>query len=142
MGTDHGFLRDARGKTLVYQCEIRKLSSVPCFGPLFRAGAAMVKTTSAAGERVHVVQSNGQVTPAGSPGWVDAIHEGTWAGAGSGLLNLVCALLLTAVTVTGLYSWLRRQPRARGVARVAAERQPHASRRAPSIDPGLATSSE
>ena len=75
----------------------------------FRAGSAMVKTTSSDGEQVHVVQSNGQVALAGVPGWVNVVHEGTWAGAWSGVLNLVSALLLMGVTVTGLYSWLRRQ---------------------------------
>jgi sulfite reductase (NADPH) flavoprotein alpha-component len=79
----------------------------------FQAGSALVKTTSSQGERVHVVQSNGQVALTGAPGWVDTVHEGTWAGAWSGVLNLLSALLLMGVTVTGLYSWLRRQPQVR-----------------------------
>ncbi len=105
----------------------------------FQAGSAMVKTTSSAGERVHVVQSNGQVAVTGSPSWVDAVHEGTWAGAWSGVLNLVSALLLMGVTVTGLYSWLRRRPQARRSGRVATEGRPQGSRRASSIDPKLST---
>lgn len=105
----------------------------------FQAGSAMVKTTSAAGEQLHVVQSNGQVALTGSPSWVDAVHEGTWAGAWSGVLNLVSALLLMGVTITGLYAWLRRQPFARRVGRGTTERRPQASGRAASADPALAT---
>ena len=108
----------------------------------FQAGSAMVKTISSQGERLYVVQSNGQVAVAGAPSWVDEVHEGTWAGAWSGVLNLVSALLLMGVTVTGLYSWLRRQPQARRRGRVAIERRPPASRLAAPIDPGLATFAE
>lgn len=108
----------------------------------FRAGSALVKTASSDGEQVHVVQSNGQVALAGAPDWVDAVHEGTWAGAWSGVLNLVSALLLMGVTVTGLYSWLRRRTQTRRRDRVSTERRPQASRRAPSFDPKLSTFSE
>ncbi|WP_295453348.1 PepSY-associated TM helix domain-containing protein [uncultured Thiodictyon sp.] len=104
----------------------------------FQAGAAMVKTTSSAGERLHVVQANGQVALTGEPGWVDEVHEGTWAGAWSGVLNLVSALALMGVTVTGLYSWLRRRSQARRSGRVAAQRRPQACRVASSRDPKLA----
>ncbi|MEY6430831.1 PepSY-associated TM helix domain-containing protein [Thioalkalicoccus limnaeus] len=77
----------------------------------FQAGSALVKTRSAQGEAAHVVESNGQVAVTATPSWVKQLHEGTWAGAWSGVINLLSALLLIAVTVTGLYSWLRRQRR-------------------------------
>jgi uncharacterized iron-regulated membrane protein len=102
----------------------------------------MIKTASSAGEQVHVVQSNGQAALAGAPGWVDVVHEGTWAGSWSGGLNLVSALLLMGVTVTGLFSWLRRQPQARRRDRVSAERRPQASRGATTVTPRLSTLSE
>ncbi len=108
----------------------------------FQAGSAMVKTTSPAGELVHVVQSNGQVALTGSPGWVNAVHEGTWAGAWSGVLNLVSALLLMGVTVTGLYSWLRRRPWARRTGRVATMGRPQASARRAAVDPRLTPAAE
>ena len=108
----------------------------------FRAGSAMVKTASSDGEQVHVVQSNGQVALAGAPGWVDAVHEGTWAGAWSGALNLVSALLLMGVTVTGLYSWLRRRTQTRRRDRVSTERRTQASCRTSSCDPKLSTFSQ
>jgi len=101
----------------------------------FQAGSAMVKTTSSAGERVHVVQSNGQVALAGTPGWVNLVHEGTWAGAWSGVLNLVAALALIGLTVTGLYSWLRRRPQQRRLGRVSTAQRSQVS----SIDKTRAT---
>ncbi len=81
----------------------------------FRAGSALVETASAAGERRYLVQPDGQVAPlTGGPGWVAALHEGTWAGAWSGLLNLIGALGLTGLVGTGVYGWWdRRRARAR-----------------------------
>jgi sulfite reductase (NADPH) flavoprotein alpha-component len=40
---------------------------------------------------------------------VQELHAGTWAGAWSGALNLLSALVLMGITGTGLYGWLRRQ---------------------------------
>jgi sulfite reductase (NADPH) flavoprotein alpha-component len=76
----------------------------------FRGGAAMVKTASSEDERAYLVQPNGKVVPlAGGPGWVEAVHEGTWAGAWSGLLNLLSGLGLAFLIGTGLYAWWSRQ---------------------------------
>lgn len=49
--------------------------------------------------------------------------------------GLVFGLIPMGVTVTGLYSGLRRQRHARRPGRVAAERRPQASRRASGVDP-------
>jgi len=89
----------------------------------FQAGSAMVKTTEAAGEQVYLVQSDGRVAPTGGASWVNEVHEGTWAGAWSGVLNLISALVLMVVTVTGLYAWLRRRAPGRRPARVASARR-------------------
>ncbi len=45
--------------------------------------------------------------------WAKELHEGTWAGSFSGWLNLVVALALVGLTVTGVYSWYRRQRQSR-----------------------------
>ena len=76
----------------------------------FKAGGALVKTASASGEGSHLVQSDGRVVLSRGPSWVQELHAGTWAGAWSGALNLLSALVLMGITGTGLYGWLRRQP--------------------------------
>ncbi|MFG1299709.1 PepSY domain-containing protein [Xanthobacter sp. V3C-3] len=54
------------------------------------------------------------VTPlVGGPGLVKQIHEGTWGGVWSGLLNFGISLALLALTVTGTVSWVRRWRRNR-----------------------------
>lgn len=45
--------------------------------------------------------------------WAKELHEGTWAGAFSGGLNLVGSLGLMVLTGTGVYSWWRRQRQSR-----------------------------
>ncbi|MBP6117617.1 MAG: PepSY domain-containing protein [Neisseriaceae bacterium] len=45
--------------------------------------------------------------------WAKELHEGTWAGAFSGWLNLFVSLGLVVLTSTGAYSWLRRQRQSR-----------------------------
>ena len=66
-----------------------------------------------------MVQFNGQVALTGTPGRVNAVHEGTWADAWSGVLNLVSALALIGLTVAGLYSRLCRRPQQRRIGRVS-----------------------
>lgn len=41
--------------------------------------------------------------------WPKALHEGTWGGWFSGLVNLLAGVLLFALSLTGFLSWLRRQ---------------------------------
>jgi sulfite reductase (NADPH) flavoprotein alpha-component len=75
---------------------------------VFRAGSVLVTTLGPSGQAAYVV-SGGRVTPiAGGPGLVHELHEGTWAGAWSGGLNLLAAFALTGLTATGAVSWARR----------------------------------
>lgn len=60
------------------------------------------------GAQAYVV-SETAVTPAtGSHGLVRQLHEGTWAGAWSGALNLLGACALLALMGTGIVSWVQR----------------------------------
>jgi sulfite reductase (NADPH) flavoprotein alpha-component len=70
----------------------------------FRGNSVLVATR---GGPSYVIAGN-QVTPLAGPGLVKALHEGTWAGAWSGALNLVGALALAGLTATGTVSWARR----------------------------------
>ena len=47
------------------------------------------------------------LTP-GNRNWPRALHEGVWAGAFSGLLNLLISLALAGLMMTGLTIWARR----------------------------------
>ena len=73
----------------------------------FRGGTVLVRV---AGESaaMFAVNERSAVALTGGPGWVKQIHEGTWGGFWSGLLNLIVSLTLLTLTVTGFYSWLRR----------------------------------
>lgn len=51
---------------------------------------------------------------AGPQSWPRALHEGTWAGAWSGLLNVIVSLALIGLMGTGLTIWARRTLRLRG----------------------------
>lgn len=77
----------------------------------FRQGAVLIVAQDGAGQpRRLLVDGKGQVRPmTAQPGWVKQLHEGTWAGPWSGLLNLLAALLLSALLVTGLGAWLARR---------------------------------
>ena len=76
----------------------------------FRGGTVMLQT---AGNGVYAVSDQTAVKLTGGPGLIQQIHEGTWAGAWSGLLNLAISLLLLTLTVTGFTSWWRRWRRDR-----------------------------
>lgn len=72
----------------------------------FRQGRVLI---TLADERTYVASAGGIAPLEGGPGLVRELHEGTWAGAWSGLLNAVGAAALFALTVTGLLSWWRRR---------------------------------
>lgn len=75
----------------------------------FRGGTVLMVTADGA-----LAVSDTQVVPLGpSTNIVKAIHEGTWAGAWSGMLNFVGAMVLFVLTVSGFWSWLRRWRRER-----------------------------
>ncbi|MGM0678133.1 MAG: PepSY domain-containing protein [Pseudomonadota bacterium] len=70
--------------------------------------AAAVWGVDPAGKAVHVVSPHGVIRQENFPGLVKALHEGTWAGAWSGMLNLLASLALVGLMGTGLWSWARR----------------------------------
>lgn len=75
----------------------------------FKQGSVLLAVATADGVASRVVDRQGAVQPmAPGGGLVKQLHEGTWGGVWSGMLNLLAALALSALTVTGLYSWWRR----------------------------------
>lgn len=61
---------------------------------------------------VYIVSDAGVSALDRSGNWPKTLHEGTWAGAWSGTLNLVGAIGLTGLTLTGFLSWYRRRRQA------------------------------
>lgn len=78
----------------------------------FRGGTVMLKTAGPA-PSTWVVTDTAAQRLEGGPSLVKQIHEGTWGGLWSGLLNLVASLALGALTVTGVWSWFARRLRER-----------------------------
>lgn len=80
----------------------------------FRRGAVMLSVKTTEGAAMHIVSGTGKLTTSTEgPGWVRMLHEGTWAGAWSGLVNLLSALGLLGLLFTGVWSWWRRRRQAR-----------------------------
>ncbi|SEP98340.1 sulfite reductase (NADPH) flavoprotein alpha-component [Ectothiorhodospira magna] len=74
----------------------------------FKNSAAAVQGVDSVGEAVYMVSHHGVIRQDRFPGLVTSLHEGTWAGAWSGLLNLLASIVLMGLMVTGLWSWARR----------------------------------
>ncbi len=91
----------------------------------FRAGAVMLTTRTDSGNAQYIVSGQGEFRSMSGPGWVRSLHEGTWAGAWSGILTLISTFPLLGLMGTGLWTWWRRtqQRRAR---RPAVPGQAHA----------------
>jgi sulfite reductase (NADPH) flavoprotein alpha-component len=81
----------------------------------FRAGAVMLTTRTDSGHAQYLVSGSGEFRSMSGPGWVRSLHEGTWAGAWSGILTLLSTFPLLGLMGTGLWTWWRRaqQRRAR-----------------------------
>lgn len=80
----------------------------------FRGGSVLLTTTQGEGAPRYLVSPSSRIDPiTGGPGWVRELHEGTWGGPVSGILNLAGALALGGLTLTGLWSWARRARQAR-----------------------------
>lgn len=75
----------------------------------FKGGSVLVTLQNAEGPTAYMVSDGGVAPMTGGKGLVSELHEGTWAGAWSGALNLVAALGLSAMIVTGWWSWLKRR---------------------------------
>ena len=81
----------------------------------FRGGTVMVRT-GGSDPATWVVTDAGATRLTGGPSLVKQIHEGTWGGAGAGVLNLAASLALLALAVSGPWSWLARRRRDRATA--------------------------
>lgn len=79
----------------------------------FRGGTVLLSIKAATGERMLAVTDR-KVSPLDpADNLVKQLHEGTWAGALSGSLNLLGATAISLLILTGVISWARRtrQPR-------------------------------
>jgi sulfite reductase (NADPH) flavoprotein alpha-component len=74
----------------------------------FRRGSVMLAVQDGAGTKQYLVSDRGGVQPNAGPGWIRMLHEGTWAGAWSGVLTLLSVVPLLGLWFTGLVPWLRR----------------------------------
>lgn len=75
--------------------------------------AVIVSGVDAQGDAYYLVTQQEVIRLANYPGLVAELHEGTWAGGWSGALNLLAALALLMLMVTGLLSWARRWKQSR-----------------------------
>jgi len=79
----------------------------------FRGGSVLIGLRNRDGEQMLVVTDQA-VTPIDPrDNLVKTLHEGTWAGAWSGALNLLGAGTLSVLTLTGFISWQRRRRKRR-----------------------------
>jgi sulfite reductase (NADPH) flavoprotein alpha-component len=77
----------------------------------FRGGSVLIRGTSEEGGKLWVATDTGVTAIDPQENLVKSLHEGTWAGAFSGGLNLLGASALLLLILTGFYSWLRRYRR-------------------------------
>ncbi|HRD75374.1 MAG TPA: PepSY-associated TM helix domain-containing protein [Hyphomicrobiaceae bacterium] len=76
-------------------------------------GATRVRVYDRGQAKVLAVTKTGLV--AGPQSWPRLLHEGVWAGAWSGLLNVVVSIALVLLMTTGMLIWLRRTLRRRSI---------------------------
>ncbi|MDO6387843.1 PepSY-associated TM helix domain-containing protein [Uliginosibacterium sp. 31-12] len=86
------------------QVDLSKLAQVRTF----RGGAVMLTVQDEPRAALYLVTSAGELLRSGGPGWVRMLHEGTWAGAFSGLFTFMSTLPLLGLLLTGLLTWWRR----------------------------------
>lgn len=73
-----------------------------------RHGAVTLTLKEGAGNARYLVSDPGGVQRNAGSGWIRMLHEGTWAGAWSGVLALLSAMSLLVLWITGMVPWLRR----------------------------------
>lgn len=79
-----------------------------------RMGNGVMLLTGTPDGRAAFLVGGGAVAPMeGGPGLIHELHEGTWAGGWSGLVNLLASFALLGLTVTGVLPWVRRWRQAR-----------------------------
>ncbi|MEW8686828.1 MAG: PepSY-associated TM helix domain-containing protein [Candidatus Thiodiazotropha sp.] len=77
----------------------------------FPGGRVMLSVAAQEATRLLVVTDH-SITPIDpEKSLVKTLHEGTWAGPFSGVLNLVGAMALSLLILSGSFSWMRRQRR-------------------------------
>lgn len=81
------------------------LASVVWIRP--QGGAMRVRVYDGRQAKVMAVSRNGLVE--GPQSWPRALHEGVWAGAWSGILNVIVSLAMIGLMTTGLLIWARRK---------------------------------
>jgi sulfite reductase (NADPH) flavoprotein alpha-component len=79
----------------------------------FRGGSVMLGTPEKAGGKHVIVTDQEVVTIDPGSNLVKRIHEGTWAGTWSGLFNLLGAVALSLLSLSGFVSWQRKRQRHR-----------------------------
>lgn len=122
--SDRGKAYVAPARALQQGARLADLSQV--VGVQSLPGAALIVTMTPSGPRRFALR-DGELRPFDSRISTigRALHEGTWAGPWSGILNAVAAVVTLVMLVTGWRSWLRRRA---APARVAApETEPRAA---------------
>jgi sulfite reductase (NADPH) flavoprotein alpha-component len=77
----------------------------------FRGGTVLIRNTSKEAKQLLVVTDQSVTTINPDQNLIKTLHEGTWAGPVSGTINLLGALALGLLSVSGSLSWLRRRRR-------------------------------
>jgi sulfite reductase (NADPH) flavoprotein alpha-component len=75
----------------------------------FRGGSVLLKMLEGDREQLLLVTDQAVTPLYPDRVLVKTLHEGTWAGAWSGSINLLGAVTLGLLTLTGSLSWLRRR---------------------------------
>lgn len=73
-----------------------------------RGGTVVISVQDGLRPTQYQVDRSGKVTSSTGPGLVRILHEGTWAGAWSGVFTLVSTFPLLGLLVTGVLKWWRR----------------------------------
>jgi len=81
----------------------------------FRGGSVLLTTGTGDHQRLLVVTDTAIIPINPDENLLKTLHEGTWAGAFSGSLNLLGATALGLLSLTGAISWIRRNQKRRRI---------------------------
>ncbi len=79
----------------------------------FRGGSVMLRAQDSTGEQLLIVTDDAVTPIHPKENLVKTLHEGTWGGPVSGVVNLLGASALSLLILSGSISWLRRRRRLR-----------------------------